>query len=383
MAISRRRMIYLAASVAGVAITSSATSNWLYQSQQSKEISTTTTTKKITTKPLTTDTILKSYQDNPYTEGRKSLVSIVLGTGIMEDVPKTVRSSVDLLGGLEKIDVSGKNVFVKPNTNSNNPHPASTNPAVVGTVVKMLFEAGAAEVNVGDCSNINNLTRDVMKDQGIQKAVEEAGGKVMFLEEMEYKTVKIPAGRWLTETRISKPVYEAERLVAIPIVKSHNVTGFSMSMKNFIGVIHKESRLDPEWRPSTKVFHACGNPAEAVAELNVLVKPDLIVMDGTKSLVSYGETDDSGEVRDTNIIIASGDRIANDIVGLSVIKSFGLWPDVMNRDVWEQGQITRGLELGLGRGKNDIKIVSRSYAGQDKLENLLQKIHSITEIEAG
>lgn len=184
----------------------------------------------------------------------------------------------------------------------------------------------------------------------------------------------------MTETRISKPVYEAERLIDLPVIKSHNVTGYTMSMKNFVGVIHKESRFDPEWRPTTKVFHPCGNPAEAAADLNLLVEPDLIVMDGTKSLVSYGEEDDSGEVRDTNMIVASGDRIANDVVGLSVIKSFGIWPDVVDKDVWEQGTIKRALELGLGRRRDDIKIVSKSLAGQDKLNELLYTIHSITGI---
>ena len=333
---------------------------------------------KITTNPATITP--KPYLKNPYTEGEKSLVSVVLGTGKQQEVPQMVRSSVDLLGGIEKIDVEGRSVLLKPNANSNNPHPASTNPIVVGTVVQMLLDAGAAEVKVGDCSNINNNTRDVMRDQGIQKAVEDVGGEVMFLDEMEYTTVKIPGGKWLTETRISKPMYEAERLIDLPIIKSHNVTVFTMSMKNFVGAIHKESRFDPEWRPSTKVFHACGNPAEAAAELNLLVHPDLVVMDGTRSLVSYGEGDDSGEVRDTNMIVASGDRIANDVVGLSVIKSYGIWSDVVDKDVWKQGTIKRGLELGLGRDKDDIKIVSRSLADQEKLDELLQKIHSITGI---
>ena len=153
-----------------------------------------------------------------------------------------------------------------------------------------------------------------------------------------------------------------------------------MSMKNFIGVIHKESRLDPTWKPSKIVFHSSENPSEAVAELNLLVKPDLIVMDGTKSLVSYGEEDDSGEVRETNMIVSSGDRIANDIVGLSIIKSYGLWPPIRDKTVWSQDQIKRALELDLGRDKNNIKIVSKSLVGQEKLDQILRMIQSETGI---
>jgi len=377
MPISRRRLLYLAAAIGGTAMTAGIASNFLQVKKQNIESEGNIVNNNVNNSIPFSE---KPYSRNVYTQNGKSLVSIVLGTNLAEDIPGMVRTSIGILGGIEKIDVKGKNIIVKPNTNSNRPNPASTNPIVVGTVVKMLVEAGAANVKVGDCSNINNRTRDVMRDQGIQEAVEDAGGEVIFLDEMEYVTVKIPWGRQLTETRISKPVYESERLIDIPVIKSHNVTSFSMSMKNFIGVIHKESRLDPTWQPSKIVFHSSENPSEAVAELNLLVKPDLIVMDGTKSLVSYGEGDDSGEVRETNMIISSGDRIANDIVGLSIIKSYGLWPPIHDKSVWSQDQIKRALELELGRDKNNLKIVSKSLVGQEKLDQILKMIQSETEI---
>ena len=378
MPLSRRRVIYLAATVGGAAVIVAATGGSLYLSGNMNE--TTTTTRKITTKTSTQQINPKSYPKNAYLDGEKSLVSVVQGTGNQEDIPKMVRRSVELLGGLEKIDVNGRSVLVKPNTNSNNAHPASTNPLVVGTIVEMLFEAGAAKVTVGDSSNINNKTSEVMRDQGIMKAVEDAGGEVMFLEDEEYTTVQIPGGKWLTETRISKPIYEAERLINVPVVKSHNVTNYTMSMKNFVGTIHRDSRFDPEWKPTTKVFHACGNPAEAAAELSILVNPDLVIMDGTKSLVSYGESDDSGEVRDTNLIIASGDRIANDIVGLSIIKSYGIWPEVVDKEVWDQPTIKRAQELSLGRDKEEIRIIGESLVGETKLDELMQTIYDLTGV---
>ena len=388
MPVSRRRMIYLAVTAGGAVIVLSATGGLLYLGGKpggvgngARTTSADVVTKQLTTtSTTTTSTQVNLRFNNPYTENGKSLVSVVQGSGRPEDVPEMVKNSVDLIGGIEKIDVKGRKVFVKPNTNSNRPPPAVTNPLVVGAVVKMLVDAGAAEVKVGDCSNINNQTNQVMVDQGIQKAVEDAGGEVVFLDQQEYVTVAMPWGKWLTETRISKPVYEAERLIDLPVIKSHNVAGFTMSMKNFVGAIHKSSRLDPSWLPSTTVFHSCGNPSEAVAELNVLVKPDLIVMDGTRSLVSYGEADDAGEVRDTNLVVASGDRVANDIVGLSVIKSFGLWPMVTDKDVWAQGTIQRALDLSLGQRSEGIKIIGKSLVGKEKLDPLLQKIHSISGI---
>lgn len=372
-------MIYLAGAVAGSAAIG-AIGGWLYPPNISDENAIKTVTRTMTTQPISvedqTDYILK----NRYSESGKSLVSVVQGSGQENEIPEMVRSSIDLLGGLDKIDVKGRNILVKPNTNSNNPHPASTNPLVVSTVVQMLIEAGAAEVQVGDSSNINNRTKDVMRDQGIAESVEAVGGKVIYLEEMDFETVTIQGGKWLTETQISKPVIEAERLINLPVIKSHNVTGFSMSMKNFVGVIHKDSRFDPEWKPSSKVFHACGNPPEGVADLNLLVQPDLTVMDGTKSLLSYGQSDDSGEVRDTNLIVASGDRVANDVVGISIIKDYGLWPELRDKDVWEHGQIKRALELGLGRNRDGIKILGKTFHNQRDFDNMLNKVYDYTGI---
>lgn len=375
--ISRRRVIYLAATIGGAAIITAATGNRFYLNNSSNESKIVTTTKT-----QTQEILKKTYPKNMYIEGDNSLVSMVQGRDSQNDVPEMIQRSVDLLGGIQKIDVKDKNVLVKPNLNTNNPHPASTNPIVVGTVVKILFDAGASKVTVGDSSNLNNRTKDVMRDQGIQKIVEDAGGDVLFLEDEEFITVQIPKGKWLTETRISKPVLQAERLIDIPIIKSHNVTNYSMSMKNFVGAIHIESRFDPRWEPSTKVFHTCGNPAEAAAELNVLVNPDLVIMDGTKSLISYGNIgDDSGVIQDTNIIVASGDRIANDIVGLSIIKSYGLWPNVVDSDVWEQPTIKRALELELGRDKEKIKILVESLAGETKQNELTEQIHGLSGIK--
>ena len=193
MPLSRRRAIYLAATVGGAAIIVAATGGSLYLSGNTNE--STTTTRKVTTITSSQQINPKSYPKNAYLDEGKSLVSVVQGTGNAEDVPKMVRRSVELLGGLEKIDVRNRSVLVKPNMNSNNAHPASTNPLVVGTIVEMLLDEGAAKVTVGDSSNLNNKTSDVMRDQGIMKSVEDAGGEVMFLEDEEFTTVQIPRGK--------------------------------------------------------------------------------------------------------------------------------------------------------------------------------------------
>ena len=83
-----------------------------------------------------------------------------------------------------------------------------------------------------------------------------------------------------------------------------------------------------------------------IAELTLAFKPELIVMDGTKSLVSGGPT--SGDVVETNLLISGFNRVAVDVVGLSIVKYYDRWPKVTGKNVWRQRQIVRAIELGIG-----------------------------------
>jgi uncharacterized protein (DUF362 family) len=103
----------------------------------------------------------------------------------------------------------------------------------------------------------------------------------------------------------------------------------------------------------------------AVAELNAAVRPHLYVVDGLQSLVQGGPW--AGEAVPTQVIIASGDPIATDVVALGLIKGFGRWDLVSDKDVWQQVQIQRGIALGLGaRGPQDIRLLTADLTGSDR-----------------
>ncbi|MBI5096918.1 MAG: hypothetical protein HZB32_04665 [Nitrospirae bacterium] len=71
-----------------------------------------------------------------------------------------------------------------------------------------------------------------------------------------------------------------------------------------------------------------------------------------------------GTPANTNLIIASGDRVGADAVGLGIIKSFGKWPMITEKDIWEQRQIKRAIELGVGAKKEDLKLVVGKGSGE-------------------
>ena len=110
---------------------------------------------------------------------------------------------------------------------------------------------------------------------------------------------------------------------------------------------------------------------EVVSEINLAYAPDLNIADGTKTMVEGGPW--KGKEAKTDLIIASGDRVAADVVGLGVIKAFGLWPDVVKRSVWEQRQIQRAVELGLG-ARSEIELLTTSIDRSPEFERLMRKV---------
>ena len=285
---------------------------------------------------------------NPFTEEGKALVAVVRG----ENVDAMVREAVALIGGMQKIGVKGKTVLVKPNVVSGAPHPITTSPEVVRAVVKLLYEEGSSKVYVGDMSAMLALpTRKNMERNGIRRAAEEAGAEVVCFEEHGWVNVELPQARYIKRVSVTEWLYKVDRIINLPVIKTHRSASYSICLKNFIGATHIKQRpylVDREhWE-------------ELIAEMNLAWQPHLNIIDGTKTLIEYGPW--KGPAADTGLIIATGDRIAGDVTGLGIIKQFGRWPMVTEKDVWEQKQVKRALELGLGVGKDGMKVVEKKVS---------------------
>ncbi len=305
---------------------------------------------------------------NSFVEGNKALVSLVHG----DDVEQMVREAIGLIGGIEKIDVKDKTVLVKPNVVSGNPSPATTNPEVIRAMVKLLTEAGAKRIYVGDMSALLTLpTKKNMEKTGILKAAEEAGAEPLFFEDHGWVKVDLPEAKYIKEAHVSEWIYKVDRVVNVPVIKTHRSAAYTITLKNFIGATHGRQRpylIDPaHWE-------------EIVAEFNLAYQPHLNLVDGTRVMVSGGPW--SGDEERAGLILASGDRIAADVIGLSLIKHYGRSKEIVGRGVWEQRQIKRAVELGLGvKDSNSILLKTKSLKSDDgafaRLISAIQKHASL------
>jgi uncharacterized protein (DUF362 family) len=293
-----------------------------------------------------------SLPDNPFRSGSKSLVAVVHG----EDVSRMVERSINLIGGMSQLEITGARTLVKPNVVWGGPPPATTDPRVVRAVASLAKTQRPASLAVGDMSAVVSLpTRRHLEKTGIAEAAREVGADVVAFDEGEWVSVDPPQARYAKTVYVAKAAYEAERLISVPVIKTHRSASFSCALKNTVGCVHGKNK---PW-----VYGRDGWES-AVAELNVAVRPHLFVVDGLQSMIHGGPW--SGEAVPTRIILASGDPIATDVVALGIIRAFGRWEMVTSKGVWEQVQIRRAVALGLGAtGPDEVALVTEDLTGRD------------------
>jgi len=298
---------------------------------------------------------------NPFTINGKSLVSIVGG----RDVNRMIQESVSLIGGFDKIGIRGKTILIKPNVVAGRKNPTTANPEVVRALVKILYEEGASEVFVGDMSALLRLpTKKNMGKTGIKQASEEAGAKVLYFEDYDWFTVDLPKGKYINKVNVSEWIFRTDIIINLPVIKTHRSANYSICLKNFVGATHFRQR---------PYFVDSRHWEEVVSEINLAYSPDLNIVDGTKIMVEGGPW--KGQEKHTNLIISSGDRVAADVVGLGIIKAFGLWKKVISRSVWEQRQIKRAIEIGLGTSsRKEMGLLTTSLDNSQKFKDLIRKV---------
>lgn len=277
---------------------------------------------------------------NPFVRDGLPLVGV---TGASNDLKQSIVDVVDAIGGFSLVVGRGDRVLVKPNFNSADPPPASSDPAFIRAVIELLYDYGAARVTVGESSSFS--TRRVLTDTGMFEMARQSGADLIVFDEGRWTEVEVN-GRFLKKVSLASEAVHAERIVYLPCMKTHRWARFTLSLKLPMGFVRQRDR----WG-----IHIRGLQ-EKVAELNTVIHPDLIIMDGRKCFICGGPS--HGQERAPGLILASGDRVSIDAQALKVIKGFP--GHSLKKDIWEYAQLKRAIQLGLGQ--RDSYLLTRPAA---------------------
>lgn len=283
------------------------------------------------------------------------------------DCTTAIPRAIELLG---VNPVRGKKVLLKPNFNTADPFPASTHNDTLIALINKLKSMGAAEITIGERCGPPD-TDDVIRAKGIDKLCREHEIGLINFEELpdeDWIRVRPEGSHWLNGFEVARPVLEAESIVSTCCLKTHQYGGvFTMSLKLSVGITRKRNMVE--------LHGSLFSMRKMIAEINQVYSPSLILMDGFYVFSDGGPS--RGTLKRADLMIAGTDRIAVDAVGLAVLKELGSNKKIMRTKIFEQEQIARAVELGLGvSSPADIEIAtddakSRKYA--DKLNLILEK----------
>ena len=225
------------------------------------------------------------------------------------DRKTTVNKTIELLGGIGRFIEEGETVAIKPNVAfaSSPMLGATAHPDLVAEMVNLCYKAGAKQVIVTD--NPINDPASCFILSGIGKAASQAGAKVILPKDYLFRHTTLEGGKLIRNWPVFfGPFEKVDKLIGISPVKDHARAGASMSIKNWYGLLGGRRNI----------FHQDINTI--IAELSMMVKPTLVILDGTEVMIANGPTGGSvSDLRRTNTLIASCDMVAADSFGCGLL----------------------------------------------------------------
>lgn len=298
---------------------------------------------------------------NPFVENGKPIVVVVKGT----DFRAMLAKGMEMMGGFVRFG-SNKSVIVKPNFvfDKKTRYPVTTDEASVLATVQLLQKEGFGEITVADRrgKRKNGRAGGKFDWSGLNAKADVGGFKTdSLMDDGLAEAVQIVDRRWsdMPVIGVIKTIYDAGLIINMPTVKRHSITNLTCSLKNNMGVLDVPSTENMHlWGDSNVKTREAMDPdavtrrlCRTVAEAASAVSPDMTIIDARKVLcknhVNYG----TGEVREANQLIISGDPLAADIYATRLLK------DVDNS--YDIGFTTETFRVAekLGLGEADQKSI--------------------------
>lgn len=244
----------------------------------------------------------------------KSAVAIVR----YETPLESVRKAVSLSGGLDHLP-RGARVFIKPNivfwtrATAFPKWGVITTSRVVEDMVVLLKEKGAGRITIGEGMVVRD-SKDTLtpahafQTLGYETLKQRYGVDAVNVWERPFQKRDLGDGIFLN---YSTEILDSDFVVNLPVMKTHNQTIVSLGIKNLKGTIDIASRKK------------CHN-IDPMTDLNVMVArlaepmpPMLTLIDGIFTNERGPSFD--GKIRRSNLLIASADVLAADMVAASAL----------------------------------------------------------------
>jgi len=277
-------------------------------------------------------------------------VSIVKATYSDPEIETLLRP----LGGMERFIKKDEKVLLKVNLlSAKEPEKAvTTHPEFVRAVARAVRAAGGKPC-IGDSPGgpfSKRLLTRAYRRSGLQKVAEEEEIRLNF--DTGDRKVDIPGAQRLQKSPICDFVLNADKVVALPKLKTHSFQYLTLACKIMYGAVPGLTKAKYHAQ-----FPRRAGFADMMLDILSVVKPQLYVMDGILGM--QGQGPGNGEPVDMDLVLASTDPVALDIsvcrilgvepVAVPVLKRAkirGLWPEKIDYPILGPGEAAhKGFRL--------------------------------------
>ncbi len=240
----------------------------------------------------------------------KTKVSIVRGPKNPDEkqIRQMVERAIDLVGGLDDTVKKGDRVLIKPNI-AYELKPGETevsDPRVAKAVYDILVEMEARPVIAE--SSASGVDGDAALKASGYGDLRDQGYHVVNLKKAKTVSLDNPNAKVLKKAKVYKLAREVDAIISLPVIKTHDNEPATLGLKNMKGLMPDSEK---------KKFHSTYGLFQAIADLNLLVKPNLTIVDGIFCREGLGYPY-SKEV-EMDLILAGKDPVAVDTVTLLVM----------------------------------------------------------------
>ena len=223
-----------------------------------------------------------------------------------ERVLELVRDALSHLGGIGSFVRPGQTVLIKPNQTVfySAEEGCTTDPLVVGAVIRLAREAGAERVQVGESSGGTFSSIECMEITGVAAVAEREGAELIDLgsDDTPNRTVPIPDGRVINECPIPEPLLDADVIINVPKAKNHHIEPITGALKNWVGAVNQS------WRNHN---HGDEDHIPRFMDIMTVTRPALCIVDAL--IVGEGDGPIANLPRWCGCILASNDPVATDV----------------------------------------------------------------------
>ena len=222
---------------------------------------------------------------------------------------ETLELALKSIGGIQAFIKKGDRVLLKVNAAFASPPmlSATTHPDMVSALTRLCLKAGAASVTVTD-NPINDPT-SCFRLTGIEQAARSAGATVAFPQKDFFKPFSLAEAQLIRNWPVLyDPLSRVDKIIGTAPIKDHHRSGASMIMKNWYGLLGGRRNI----------FHQ--DIHTIIKELAMMIKPTLVVLDGTTTMMRNGPTGGSlSDLKKTQTMIVSTDQVAADAFGATLL----------------------------------------------------------------